>query len=328
MRKNKRISFWIIYRLFFAAAIFFLVLIIIAKVVVESGWDGKRRFTIAIDADPLLIFSLEPFTKQAALLLIPTDTMLDVPYGYNTYPAQAVYKLGTLDTNRSAGKLFTASLENTFGIVTEGFIAPVADKKLSFPQEKNKLLDIKKTYFSLAGSLAAILKLPDLSRTLTTNLDPADLARLWLAVRSLRSDQIDFIFMDQTGVLKEGKLADNSKVNILDKDQFDQLFGNKFEDKQVRVQNVSVEVVNATDKEKVATQFARLLKNLGANVVVKSTSSQKEEINCRITVLDKNLLSSIIVKRMEKFYRCMGVKDDVSTALSDIKITLGEKFLQ
>ena len=110
MRKKKRISFFGFCRVIFITALFFAVVFIVIRLVVSSRWDGNRRFSVVIDGDPLVIFSIEPSTKQAFFVSVPTDTILNVPYGYSTYPAGAVYQLGRLDSQRGGLKLLAKSI--------------------------------------------------------------------------------------------------------------------------------------------------------------------------------------------------------------------------
>ncbi|MBI3379237.1 LytR C-terminal domain-containing protein [Candidatus Gottesmanbacteria bacterium] len=327
MRKKRGAEFFRICRLILVAATFFLVLILVVKLTTGGKWDGMRRFTVIIDGNPLFLFSLEPSTHQAILVTIPVNTILDVPYGYNTYPAGAVYELGNLDPKRGGGKLLSKSIENTFGIVVGGFFARGDSDKYLLPTELDKVLDLKRKYFSFRRLLPSIFSIQSGIKNVKTDLNLADIVRFWNAVRYLRSDNIKIVDLVNSHALIKEKLPDGSIVYKTDPDLLDQFFSPSFQDQVVRLQNVSVEVINATDREKVASQFSRILHNLGANVVSKSTAVQKENGNCRVVTFRHELSSSIIVDRLKKFYKC-SVEESNETDVSDIKVILGQEYLQ
>lgn len=327
MRQKRKIDSSRIFRRILIAAIFLVGVFLVFKLVAGGKWDGDRRFTIVVDGEPLLLFSIAPNEKQAILITIPSNVILDVPYGYSTYPAGAVWQLGNLDKKRVTGELLTKSIENTFGVVVEGFIASHPPTKFSFPTTEEKLINLKKTYFSLSHLLPTIFKLSAVSSRIVTNLSQLDILRLWVAIRSLRSDEITMIDIRQAHVLTDERLPDGTVVATINQDLLDQLTSTRFQDNLVRMQNVSLEVVNATETEKVASQFSRILQNLGANVVVKSTSTEKESGKCKVIVAHRALLSSIIVERLKKFYACQ-VEEGKPSSVADIKIVLGEGFIK
>lgn len=327
MRKKKRLSFWHICALTIIGAIFFSVFIFSVKAILAGIWDAKSRFTVVINSDPLLLFSVEPNTNQATLLIIPPNTILDVPYGYNTYPAYSVFNLGDLDAKKGGGKLLSKSIENTFGVMVDSFIAARIDTKLSFPSQSDELFKLKKDYFSVYGIPKIFLNFFNADKKLVKNISFIDAVRVWVSVRNLRNDRVSIIFLDKSNVLTDEKLPDGSLVKILNKELFDQSIALNFQDREVRLQNLSIEVVNATDKEKIAGQFSRVLQNLGANVVVKSTAPTNGNFNCQVHVTSKELLSSIITKRLEKYFQCITLKT-VEKGVSDIKVVLGKEFIK
>lgn len=290
-------------------------------------WDGRRRISIVVDADPILLFSVSPETRQAVVVTIPGNVMLVVPYGYKAYPANAVYKLGRLDKERGGGFLLSKAVENTMGVAIEGFFGSKNTKEFTFPDSPDKLVSLKRSYFSLPGILPAIIKFQSVAHKLETNLRTSDILRIWNAIRNLRSDEIRIINIRETHVTKGEKLPDGTVVANIDQDLLDQLLATYFQDKMVRAENITLEVVNATGQEKLASQFSRILQNLGANVVVKSTAAQEEEGNCKVNVTKHDVVSSIIVERLKKLYDCK-IVESKELGISDIKVVLGEDFIK
>lgn len=314
-------------RLIFTAAIFFLAILSVIKIIRDGTWDGKRRFTVVLDGSPIILFSIEPISRQAVLVPIPENTMLDVPYGYSTYPASAVFRLGSLDPKRSGGKLLSKSMENTFGVLVDGFFAQKGGDRYIFPVQSSTLPKFKKEYFSLTSAVSALFKFQAVSGNLATNLSIIDILRLWNSVRSLRADQINVIDLAKNNALRDGRLADGTTVKILDRDALDKVLFPDFQDQPVRMQNITVEVVNATDTEKVAGQFSRILQNMGGSVVATTTAKEAADYNCKILLSRRQLRSSIIVDRLERSYRCT-VEEDSGVRVADLKIVLGGGFIK
>ena len=309
-------------------SILLFVIVFSIKTILAGIWDGKSRFTIVVNSSPLVLFSIEPNTNQATLLIIPPNTILDVPYSYNTYPAYSVFALGDLDAQKGGGKLLSKSIENTFGVMVDGFIAARRnDTKFTLSSQSDELFKLKKDYFAIHGFPNLFLKFLKLDKKIVRNISLIDAMRVWLSLRNLRNDRIAIIFLDRDNTLTDEKLPDGSMVKILNKELFDQTVALNFQDRQVRLQNLSIEVVNATGKEKIAGQFSRVLQNLGANVVVKSTAPTNENFNCQVYVTSKGLLSSIITKRLEKYFQCSILKT-VEKGVSDIKVVLGKEFIK
>ncbi len=327
MRKKKKLRFWQLSVLTIIGLIFTLVIVFSFTAIFAGIWDGKSRFTFVVNSDPLLLFSVEPNTSAAVLLIIPSNTILDVPYSYNTYPASSVFALGNLDLQKGGGKLLSKSIENTFGVMVDGFVAWKEDPKPAAPVTSEELFKLKKNYFSISGFPAIFLKILNLDNKLVKNISFIDLMRLWTAVRSIRNDRITIQDLAKNSVLSSEKLPDGSLAGILNKEMFDQSIALNFQDRQVRMRKLTIEVVNATDKEKIAGQFSRVMQNLGANVVVKSTAPSGENFNCRVYVDAKLSSSDIIIKKLQKYFKCSALKKD-DKGIADIKVVLGKEFLK
>lgn len=326
MVKRNKTVFFRNCRLLLLAAVFFLAVIIGFKEINISKWDGQRRFTVIVDSDPLYLFSIEPSTNNATIVTIPSNATLDVPFNYNKYQAKAIYSLGNLDAKRGGGKLLAKSIENTFGVFTDGFIASKKDNKFTVSYEPDKIYTFKKNYFS------AVSLFPSFFRIFTgdsfmTDLSHIDLIRLWFSIHNLRGDQITIVNLTKSNILSDEKLPDGTIVKIVDKDLFDLSMQSYFQDQRVRLQNVTIEIVNAASRQNVAAQFSRMLMHLGANVIAKSTTESLKNLNCKINIFDKRMLSNIIVSRILDTYKC-GMETTKEVGITDIKIVLGEEFIK
>lgn len=326
-RSMKKAILWIFFLLIFI----FLIKTFWQKTI----WNGTNRVSFVLESwsakDPddvrLAVFSYDPKLTQALYLIIPENTMLNVPFGYETYQASSVYKLGELDRKRGGGRLLAKSIENTFGIVLDGYYV-FDDKAFSkLPQNKTEVIDFKKKYFSWRRIFPGMISLFN-NQSTDTNFSFMDKLHLWNAFRRLRLDQLAVYDLDKMNLLTDTKLADNSTIKIADKDLYDAFFDGYFYDSSIRSEKIAVEIVNATDQERVASQFARLMEGIGANVIIKSTADKVEDYNCRLYLNSGKLKHSSIVAKLITIYRCSIASDnDKSLTHADIKVILGKGYL-
>lgn len=305
-----------------------IVLISVFSILRVRRWDKVHRFTAVFNASPLIIFTYDPNLRQAVILTIPSNAFFEVPYGYGNYSAGSVYRLGSLDEKRGGGNLLTKSIENTLGIVVEGYIAPKSKELINIPaMDRAEIQRIKSTYFSLRGILS-LGQIISYFREMDANLSLMDKFNLWNAIRGLRIDNITLLDIADSQVLTDQKLPDGTTVKIINRELFDAFIADKFQDHLVRSENISVEIINAADRGGLASQFAGTLKNLGANIMVRTTAAKSEEYTCLVVVSQKALTESHIVKRLQRLYKC-----DISSNLSekniaDIQVILGKEFMK
>ena len=303
----------------------------------RSRWDSKRRFTFVVQnfespKEPqenakLLIFSIEPRQNRAVYIFLPSSVILDVPYGYKSYRASSVYTLGELDKVRGGGKLLTSSFENTFGVIVDGYLFGEKNVLPFLTEKREEMREIKKTYFSISGFGFFISSLFSPSY-MKTNISVIDRFRIWNAIRQLREDQISFLDLGDGNVVRGDILPDKIPVLEVNKDIFDGIIKNMWEDSQIRAERISLRIVNATNEEKVASRFSRILEHLGGNVVEITTAKKQEKEGCTFFVSQKSLLSSAIIGRLKDAYNCQAREKSNFTETADVTVVLGEDFLQ
>ncbi len=314
-----------------------LILVWIIRQTSSSSWDGKRRFTVVVqniaedlNSDlPVAVFSIEPRESRAIFLLIPGNTMLDVPYGYQTYIASSVYKLGELDGKRGGGLLLAKSTETTLGILIDGYLVFSNKDFFSLPKNIDELRKIKKNYFSFSGFFSFFTKIFSQREKIKSNITFIDKFRLWNEIRKLRPDQINYQNLENSNICEEKQLPDQTLVKVISKELFDGLAADNFQDTVVRSENISLEVVNAANQEKLASDFGRVLSHLGAKVILHSTSSENISEACILIFSDKRVKSSRIFYQLTKSYNCLAKENSqLNFGQADIKIILGEKFVR
>lgn len=298
----------------------------IAIVSIHS-WDGKSRFTLVTYSNPLILFSIEPETKRSVVVTLPSNTQLSLPFGYGTYPASSVYPLGNLDKKRGGGKLLTGAIEETLGVPVYGYISFPAHAFPSLGRSAD-IVSLKKNYFSYSGIFFRLFPLLSVLKNTSTNISLFDLYRLWSAVGSLKSDSILFIDMENEGLLQKQELPDGTILYTIDVDTFQNRYPDIFQDHRVRIEEHTVEVVNATGKQSVAQGFGRVLKTLGAHVVVKSTAVRENQASCVIHAASPDLFGSALPRRLLSFYPCVKGEGRLPTNVVDYQVVLGVGFIE
>ena len=315
--------------------LFLLLFLLISFIFIKlkNSWDGKSRFTITVqnfsgdkpENFKLAIISVEPKSLLGSYILIDHSFMLEIPYGYKTYPVYSVYKLGELDKSRGGGKLLKKSIETTFGLKTDRYLALKSKLTPNLPESKEQFGEFRKNYFSLLTGLK-FLRL--MITSIESDLNLIEKFRFYLAVRNLYASRLNFIDLSKSNAYETIKLADNTKVKNVDPYSFDNLISTDFQDISVRQEGYTIEVQNATGQDKIAGQFSRILENLGANIIFTSTAAEEASNNCQLIFIKKQIKNSIITGILKRNYGCVEASAKGINIQSDIKLILGHDFLK
>lgn len=333
MRNKKQTNLFSLGGKIIIALIFVFIIVGALRVWQNRLWDGKSRLTIALNTDPVTVFSIEPATSYAVILTIPANTIFEVPYGYGAYMASSIYRLGELDDKRRRGELFSRSTEDSLRILIDSYLV-VKKGNFSFPiKTADDIKVFKNNNFSLIKLPLLFWESLNPNKSFESNLSLLDLLTLFFKIRSLRSDQIDLISVAQTEVLKDKKLPDGTDVKTIDDEIFDFVLDDAFVDMSIRKEFTSLEVVNATDKDKLATQIAKVLKNLGVNVVSKATAAKTESFACKLQILNSSASKSKVLNKIKDHYHCQvensfNTNKPGETDTADIRLVLGEGFIK
>lgn len=284
--------------------------------------------SVVINTDPVVVFSIEPKSKRAVLITFAAQTLLEVPYGYKSYPASSIFRLGELDKKRGGNILLSKTVENTLGLYVDGSFS-LTDIPISIDTlDSTGMQQLKTAYFSWLGALLHIQTILEVSSKWHTNFSFLDMYKIWSSIKNIRSDKIEILDLDDRLVLNDDTLADGTEIKKIDIDRFDALISDKFEDQSIRSENVTAEVNNASGKDRLASQFARLLRMRGINVIQRSTGQTIRTDGCTIEVAQKGIADSDTVSFLRQAYGCKVNPTAALQLTSDIKIMLGNEFYQ
>jgi len=327
LKKTKKL-FWL------PASLVLAFLCILIFLNLSSDWNGDRRFTVVMQniypegsetENELGIISLEASSGRGIYFYINPDIMLDLPYGFKTYPSSSVYRLGELENNRGGGHLLERSVELSLGVKTDGYIV-AKNKQFFLAREKKDFSVFKKDNFSLIRGLPFLYRL--MIGNLESDLSPTEKFRFWNAVRNIRLDQLEFVNLAHTTSVYREKLPDKSEVYRIDAVNFDHNHFGSFEDRGIRFEEISVEVQNASGEEKVATLFARVLKNFGVKVIARSTANVLINRECTVISANHKAKTSRLVEIMATDYNCIPEFSDNENAQADLMVILGRNFIK
>lgn len=301
----------------------------------SAGWHGDRRFTVVFHniypetesgENDLALVSLEPSSQRGIYLYISPKILLDLPYGYKTYPSSSVFRLGALESGDAAGgHLLQKSLELSLGVKTDAFVA-AKNNWFDLSKNKGELDNFKRDNFTLYKGLPFLFRL--LTDKYVSNLNFSEKIRFFLKMRKIRLDQLEFVNLAESSSVYPEILPDKTEVWHIDQINFDHNNFSRFEDRLVRLEDISLEVENASDEEKVATLFARVLKNYGVKVVARLTAKKIMAENCLLYLYSGEAAESHIAEIMVNDYNCRQEKRFDENSQADIRVVLGEKFIK
>lgn len=298
----------------------FLVAFSLLKLTKESSLNKDSRSTIILATKPILVLSFEP-QGDFTVISLPEKTYLEVNHGFGSYRLGAVWELGMMEGLK--GKLLAETVQEFLGVPINGWIGPKNDSWLvslnqeNFLQGKNELT----SWFKL-------LKPRELFRSyqnLETNLTFVDFIRLWFSAKFTRFDKIKFVDLESGPALTVLTLADGTKALTADQKLVDNLLLDLFKEQKIVQEHLTLGILNGTERAGLANRLARLITNLGGDVV--SVINGQEKISrCQIKG-NGQALESYTGQLLAKIYDCEKITDQTE-ARADLQITIGENYWQ
>ena len=145
----------------------------------------------------------------------------------------------------------------------------------------------------------------------------------------MRSDKVKSIALAETNVLKKESLADGSEVLVTEFFRLDELVKKYFADSRIKKEGIKIEILNATDYPGLANQLARLVTNMGGEVISVANSSinpPADGLTSSIQYQEKELKKNYTLQKLE---RILGVKAEIgemAESRADLVILVGEDY--
>jgi len=160
-----------------------------------------------------------------------------------------------------------------------------------------------------------------------TNLSWLDQWRLWLVQKWGVDKKVDYELEFNPAFIKE-KLNDNTDVFKIEQGRLDELINQEFFDSEIVSERLTVAIVNNTDVDDIARIAARLVSNLGSEVVWLGNSGEDLESSKIITAdedFEKSATSYVLSK-------ALGIREittgEVIDYRADIVVMLGRDYVK
>lgn len=267
-------------------------------------WNGEFNINLLIRTNSVSLFSYNPKDRKVIIVNIPDETYLEVPSGFGKWQLRAIYDLG-------GDQLLKKTLVEFFAIPIDGFL----DFGGSFKTKSaSELLDsLKKNPFTGLTLLSNV----------QTDLTLWELMRLQAGISSVRFDKIRELNLSKLNVLDKDNLLDGTEVYIFDPVKLDSVLSDLV-DPAISLEHKTIAVLNATDRPQLAQKAARLITNLGGNVIITSNAQK---------TLPKSRLIGEQSKTLQRLQQIFDLDDKISTKdeglesfRAQINLLLGEDY--
>lgn len=261
------------------------------------NWDGQFNVNIAVKGKSISLINLNPSQKRVTIVAIPDSTHVDVPGGFGKWQIRSVYDLGR-------ESLLERTLTSFLGIPVDGFIQLKGGPEDYVDWIRRSPLNI-------------ILSLQNIKSDLT----PLELLQFNLKLFQVRYDKINPVNLESSLVLDKVALADQTEVLIGDPVGLDSVLA-YLADETVKSEHKTVAVFNATERPLIAQKAARMITNLGGNVIQTANASIKS---------DKTIIwgeESATLQRLRQIFNCCGKLESLEgiSSRAQINVVLGEDF--
>lgn len=294
-------------------------------------WDGASSINVvfapvapvapvAPAQSEIAVVGFNPIEKKITILHISGKTYIDLPKGYGTWKVESIYKLGQEEKNPIGAQLLELSISKLLGLPIDGVVF-FSDKDYETAERV-----IKEWRGNPFAKIAAFNKI-------RTNLTAVETIRLFTALAQVRSDKIESLNLEHSNITESKLLPDSTRVLGVNKIQLDLFVRSKMFDTSIRDEGSSIAVFNATTRSGIAQDAARVLTNLGGNVVLVANSDKKQDKslvffgNARVSTSSERRLVSIFSPSCLK-EKCDGVDQKVSSSRAQINIVLGEDYFK
>lgn len=272
-------------------------------------WNEHFNLNIILQAKDVSLVSFNPQDRKVFIINIPKNLYLEVSHGFGKWQTGSIYSFGQSQTTGGA-KLLTDTLIDFFALPIDGFLQ--LNGKYSQKNTNEIVLELR------SNPLSIIALLPFLK----TSLTPFDLFNLKMGLSGVRFDKIKTVDLDSSLLQKE-QLADGTLVYTADEIKLDPLLSN-LKDPIIQSEHKTIAIFNSTNHPGLAQKAARLVANIGGDVIIISNSQNMLKTSKVIGEESKTLT------RIKQIFEASDImaqaKEDLVLSRAQINIFLGEDF--
>lgn len=266
-------------------------------------WDGQFNINLLFRSNGLAFVSYNPTDGQITIVNIPDQTFLDAAHGFGKWQIRSIFDLGENQKDLGGDKLLKDSLEDFFAFPMDGFV----DFK-----DKYKDKNAKELVELLRGNPLTIF---GIFSEIKTDLTLLELIRLKMGFAKVRFDKITEI--DLSDYLEKDRLLDGTEVLVADSNKLDVALS-ELADPIIKKEHKNVVIFNGTDKPFFAQKWARLVTNIGGDVIITTNATTK---------VNKTLVSgesSKTLTRLSQIFRSCRDCDKIIKSDEDFATSRGQ----
>lgn len=273
-------------------------------------WNGEFNINLLLRTPHVSILTYNPKEEKLTLINIPDETFLEVPHGFGSWQLRSIYDLGESQNGVGGHQLLVDTMTDFLAVPIDGFL----DLSGLQPQKSAAgiIEEIRQNPFS-GANLLPILK---------TNLTIWELLKLKMGISSVRFDKVKELDLEKLDVLDRSSLPDGTPIFTGDPIKLDSILSG-LADPAIAAEHKSIAVFNATEQPQLASKWARLITNLGGNVIITSNSDEK------INKTQVTGVPSATLKRLRQIFGVIDKNKDsrqVSSSRAQINLLLGQDY--
>lgn len=257
------------------------------------------RYNLVLVGKSVSLVSLNPRNLSAVVVTFPDDLYLqNIIHGYGQYPVNKIYRVGELD--HRGGETLEGTIREYVGVPVDGYwFQPL-----------------------FTGDLKSFFLNPSRLFSGKTDLNILDRLQFVLTLEQIRSDKIAVINIKS--IVSPLVLADGSNAATLDEPTLDNFLSGVFVEDRIRSESLRLEVINSPSYLGLGNRAARILTNIGTNVISVDTSDITLP-SCQILASPK-AAGSQTIRRASAVFSCQ-IKAGNPDDRSDAKIILGADYV-
>lgn len=300
-----------------------------------SSWDGTHNINLVVKLNSIFVLSYNPIEKKITVVDFPPQTYLSVPEGFGQWQVRSIYDLGQSSPTPIGARLLKGSVSSMLGIPIDGYL----EFKNGFSNEHSSSTN-EHSSSSNGTSKEAInllrqnpLYLHSVWSNIQSDLTPIELLLLMKGLSQVRFDRFKYLDLKALNLLTEANLPDSTTVYEPDLIKIDSISQN-FQEQGIAGEYLSVAIFNGTNYPGLAQKAARIITNLGGNVIITANTIEKFEQSVVLgdesqTKKRLNQIFSLDCKISPDCDKLLQTAQaEVSSSRAQINIILGEDFYQ
>lgn len=275
-------------------------------------WNKDFNINLAVRSKEISLLTFNPKDERIVIIDIPDEVLLEVPGEFGMWQLRAIYELGESQKGIGGDRLLTSALTSFLAIPIDGFLDFSA---LQPAKSATEIVEIIRKNPMSGLNLLSSLK---------TDLTPWELLNLKLSLNGVRFDKIKRIDLDKLDVLDKATLLDGTAVLRTDPVKLDSVLSDLVDPTIVK-EHKSIAIFNATDHPQLALKAARLITNLGGNVIITTNAQDKLQ---KTKVLGEE---SPTLARLRQIFtsndKISSQELDIVSSRAQINLFLGEDYV-